>query len=92
MRLHKEAERLSNEFKKAQDIFASGVPSDSEPDEDFFEEMQRRKVDQKFSKLMAFNLDKDFDMIKSLTGKHAQLINQFNKFSSSSNNDNGRFN
>ena len=43
--------------------------SDSDQ-EDVFEKMQIEKVNEKFSKLMSFNLDKSFDTIKSLTGKN----------------------
>mmetsp|Transcript_18725 Transcript_18725/g.23346 ORF Transcript_18725/g.23346 Transcript_18725/m.23346 type:complete len:137 (+) Transcript_18725:247-657(+) len=43
--------------------------SDSEND-DVFEAMKMKKVNQKFSKLMSFNLDNSFNTIKNLTGKH----------------------
>lgn len=75
MRQNRETDKYSKEKIRKQNLFATGIASESEHDEDFFEMEQKRKVNQKFSKLMAFNLDKDFDMIKNLTGKHASLVN-----------------
>jgi hypothetical protein len=59
------------------------VASEIDSNHDMYEAIQMKKINQKFSKLMSFDLEKTFNKTQSLMNRHQQLsttVNNMNAF------------